>query len=82
MSKAIKNLELFYDSKPQVIAHQKPSRFDGLNCRPQDINLWKIFSKVPRTSSLRPTEGTEEENLLEEERLIVISTFKNAENSN
>lgn len=53
MSKHIKNLELFYDSRPQFIAHQRQAKVDDSKGKPQDLNFWKIFSKVPRAHSLK-----------------------------
>ena len=53
MSKGIKNLELYYDNKPQLIAHQKPFKNDDLKSRAQDLNLWRIFNKIPRTNSFK-----------------------------
>lgn len=54
MSKAIKNFEILGDSSKHVpIAHQRPVKLDDLRTRPQDLNLWKIFSKVPRTRSVK-----------------------------
>lgn len=62
MSKHIKNLELYYDSKPQFIAHQRQLKLDETKTKPQDLNFWKIFSKMPRAHSLKQSDDKFEEN--------------------
>ncbi len=56
MSSRIKNLELMFESRPQLIAHQRLLKTDETKGKPQDLNFWKIYSKVPRTNSLKPEE--------------------------
>lgn len=56
MSKQIKNVEINFESKAQFIAHQRPMRIEDGRVKPQDLNFWKIFSKMPRTNSLQQSE--------------------------
>lgn len=57
MSRAFKNFEIFGDScKPVPIAHQRPIKLEDIRSHPSDLNLWKIFSKVPRTRSVKQNE--------------------------
>lgn len=56
MSKHVKNLELFHENKQLNTPHPRLLKLEDAKCRPQEMNFWKIYSKVPRASSMKPYE--------------------------
>jgi serine-type D-Ala-D-Ala carboxypeptidase (penicillin-binding protein 5/6) len=83
MSRHVKNIELVYEKQPIPIAHQRNGRFDDSKNRLQDLNFWKMFTRMPRTNSYTQKQNSDEriEEYLsrEDEKLIVISSFKNTD---
>lgn len=51
MSKHVKNIELVYEKQPISIAHQRNGRFEDTRGRLQELNFWKMFTRMPRTNS-------------------------------
>lgn len=51
MAKNVKNIELIYENKPISIAHQHNGRFTDNKNRLQQLNFWKMFSRMPRANS-------------------------------
>ena len=56
MSRHVKNLELFHENRGLQIAHQRQLRVEDAKTRPQDLNFWKVFSKMPRANSMKQNE--------------------------
>lgn len=57
--KHVKNIELVYENKPICISHQRNLKYEEGKQRPQDMNFWKIFSRMPRTNSCSQKQAEE-----------------------
>lgn len=77
MSKHVKNIELVYEKQPVSIAHQRTGKMEDPKSRLQELTFWKAFTRMPRTNSLSQKQSEEDLLTREDEKLIVISSFKN-----
>lgn len=59
MAKHVKNIELVYEKQPISIAHQRNGRLEEARGRLQDLNFWKMFTRMPRTNSYTQKQSEE-----------------------